>query len=410
MTRALPLAALALAACAPMAQPGAETASAEPAPEISEQTLKTVTEKLSSDEFEGRAPATHGEELAVQYISDQFGQAGLRPGNNGDWYQQVPLVELTADPDTARLSYSQGSETTALDYGDDMVLWTKRVTESVDVDDAEMVFVGYGINAPERGWNDYEGVDMHGKIAVILVNDPDYLSETNEGRFDGRAMTYYGRWTYKYEEAARQGAAGAIIVHETDPAAYGWNVVESSWTGPQLDMDAEDNHMDRVPVEGWVQHDVARAMFAAAGKDLRTLSTAARQPGFRAIPLGLTGSAHLDNSIRREMSRNVVGILPGTTRPEEYILYTAHWDHLGHCPPTRPATTFATVRSIMRAASPGLSRWRRPTRRRERPSARSSSSRSPARNRASWDRAIMPTIRCSRSPRLSAASTWTGST
>ncbi|MGJ8537345.1 MAG: M28 family peptidase, partial [Parasphingopyxis sp.] len=196
-----------------------------------------------------------------------------------------------------------------------------------------LVFVGYGINAPERGWNDYDGLDMTGKIAVILVNDPDYQTMTNEGPFEGRAMTYYGRWTYKYEEAARQGAAGAIIVHETEPAAYGWNVVESSWSGPQLNMDAADNHMDRSAIEGWVTNDAARAMLAAAGHDLDTLSDAARQPGFTAVPLGITASAHLDNSIRREASRNVVAILPGSERPDEYVIHTAHWDHLGRCTP-----------------------------------------------------------------------------
>ncbi|MCA1748453.1 MAG: M28 family metallopeptidase [Sphingomonadales bacterium] len=302
-------------------------------PQISVETLRGLTETLSSDEFEGRAPGTRGEELTVELLAERFAAAGLEPGNGDSWYQEVPLVELTADPDSARLSYSGGGETRSLDYGEEMVIWTKRVTGSIDVENAEMVFVGYGINAPERGWNDYEGIDVTDKVVVILVNDPDYQSPTNDGTFDGRAMTYYGRWTYKYEEAARQGAAGAIIVHDTEPASYGWNVVESSWTGPQLDMDAEDNHMDRLPFEGWVTNEVARAMFEAAGKDLATLSTAARQQGFRAVPLGLTASAHLESSIRRQASRNVVGILPGATRPDEYILYTAHWDHLGRCTP-----------------------------------------------------------------------------
>ena len=317
------------AACAPM---GPDTAG--PPPElISTETLRTVTQTLASDEFGGRAPGTPGEEMTVSLLAERFAAAGLEPGNHGSWFQEVPLVEITADPATAALSYTAGGETTPLSYGDEMVLWTKRVVPEIDVEDAELVFVGYGINAPERGWNDYAGIDMEGRIAVILVNDPDWQAETNEGNFDGRAMTYYGRWTYKYEEAARQGAAGAIIIHETEPAAYGWNVVESSWTGPQLDMDAEDNHMDRIPVEGWVTNDVARAMLTAAGQDLDALSAAARQPGFRAVPLAITASAHLSNSIRREASRNVVGLLPGSERPNEYVIYTSHWDHLGQCTP-----------------------------------------------------------------------------
>lgn len=329
----LPMLAVA-AACAPMDRQDTRL-DAPPAEEIaiSEQTLRELTARMSSDEFEGRAPGTRGEELTVELLAERFAAAGLRPGNGDSWFQEVPLVELTVAPETAHLSYSADGETTALDYGDEMVIWTKRVTERVSVEDAEMVFVGYGINAPERGWNDYEGTDVEGKIAVILVNDPDYRNNTNDGPFDGRAMTYYGRWTYKYEEAARQGAAGAIIIHETEPAAYGWNVVESSWTGPQLDMDAADNHMDRVPIEGWVTNEAARAMFAAAGQDLDRLSAAARQQGFRAVPLGLTASASLENTIRRQASRNVVALLPGSERPDEYVLYTAHWDHLGRCTP-----------------------------------------------------------------------------
>lgn len=336
VTKALPaFAALSLVAgCAPMAEQDARI-DAPPAaePQISEHTLRELTRTLSSDAFEGRAPGTRGEELTVELLAERFAAAGLEPGNGDSWYQEVPLVELTADPDSARLAYSGGGETRSLDYGEEMVIWTKRITEEVSVEEADMVFVGYGINAPERGWNDYEGVDVSDKVVVILVNDPDYQTQTLEGRFDGRAMTYYGRWTYKYEEAARQGAAGAIIVHETEPAAYGWNVVQSSWTGPQLDMDAADNHMDRVPFEGWVTNQVAQAMFAAAGKDLDALSTAARQEGFRAVPLGLTASAQLENSIRRQNSRNVVAVLPGANRPDEYVLYTAHWDHLGRCTP-----------------------------------------------------------------------------
>lgn len=333
--KTLPLALLLGAACIPMgaAAFGEPSEPAAAAPAISLDTLRGLTETLSSDEFEGRAPGTRGEELTVNLLAERFAAAGLQPGNDGSWFQNVPLVEITADPATTALSYTANGETTALSYGSEMVIGTRRVVPTIDVEHAELVFVGYGINAPERGWNDYDGLDMTGKIAVILVNDPDYQTMTNEGLFEGRAMTYYGRWTYKYEEAARQGAAGAIIVHETEPAAYGWNVVESSWSGPQLNMDAANNHMDRSAIEGWVTNDAARAMLAAAGQDLDALSQAARQPGFTAVPLGITASAHLDNSIRREASRNVVAILPGSERPDEYVIHTAHWDHLGRCTP-----------------------------------------------------------------------------
>jgi len=330
----MPLALLMLsAATMPMAVAAQGTVSEPAAPAISLDTLRGLTKTLSSDEFEGRAPGTPGEELTVNLLAERFAAAGLQPGNNGSWFQDVPLVEITADPATTAFSFTANGETTALAYGSEMVIGTRRVVPSITVDNAELVFVGYGINAPERGWNDYEGLEMTGRIAVILVNDPDYQTITNEGLFEGRAMTYYGRWTYKYEEAARQGAVGAIIVHETEPAAYGWNVVESSWSGPQLNMDAADNHMGRTSIEGWVTNDAARTVLAAAGQDLDTLSDAARQPGFTAVPLGITASAHLDNSIRREASRNVVAILPGSERPDEYVIHTAHWDHLGRCTP-----------------------------------------------------------------------------
>ena len=303
------------------------------APQISLETLQGLTETMASDEYEGRAPGTRGEELTITLLAHHFALAGLQPGNNGSWFQEVPIVEITANPETAALSYTANGETVPLAYGADMVIGTPRVVPEISVSDAELVFVGYGINAPERGWNDYEGLDMTNRIAVILVNDPDFESPETEGLFDGRAMTYYGRWTYKYEEAARQGAAGAIIIHDTAPASYGWNVVESSWSGPQLNIQAENNHMDRVPVEGWVTNEAARTMLAAAGQDLDALTAAARQQGFTSVPLGITASASVENETRETISRNVIAILPGTTRPDEYVIHTAHWDHLGRCTP-----------------------------------------------------------------------------
>lgn len=302
------------------------------APAFSLATLKAVTRTLSSDAFEGRAPTTPGEDKTVAYIIDQMKKAGLKPGNHGSWTQDVPLVEITAAPEMA-FTVNGGKTPLRFAYKTDFVAGTKRVTPHSALRDSEMVFVGYGINAPEKGWNDYAGLDVKGKTVIILVNDPDYEMEGLDGPFEGRAMTYYGRWTYKYEEAARQGAAGAIIVHDTFPAAYPWSVVVSSRTGPQLDLDLPGGHMDQSSVIGWVTLDAAKAIFAAAGRDFARLAEAAKRPGFKAVRLGLTASVAIDNTIRRQASRNVIGILPGKAQPDEYVLYSAHWDHLGRCEP-----------------------------------------------------------------------------
>ena len=329
----LPLAALAgsllLSGCAATSREGARVATATPP--ISEATLATLTQILSSDAFEGRAPTTPGEEKTVNLLAERFQQAGLQPGNKGSWFQNVPLVETLATPTALKVSGGKSPLTFA--YRTDMVANSYQVQPRIDLRDSEMVFVGYGIDAPERGWNDYEGVDVRGKTVVILINDPDYETAGLEGSFNGRAMTYYGRWTYKYEEAARKGAAGALIVHDTVPAAYPWGVVTSSWTGPQYNMDDPGNHMDQSKVIGWLTNDAASRLLASAGQDLRTLSAAAKRPGFKAVPLGLKASVSLTNTVKRQASRNVIGILPGKKRPNEYVIYTAHWDHLGRCDP-----------------------------------------------------------------------------
>jgi len=301
-------------------------------PDIPVETLKEVTRVLSLDEFEGRAPGTVGEDKTVAYLAQRFAAAGLKPGNNGSWYQDVPLVEVTGE-NYSPLTVTGGKSPLSYAYGKDWVAATYRITPRIDVSQSELVFVGYGINAPEKGWNDYAGLDMRGKTAVILVNDPDYESETLTGLFNGRAMTYYGRWTYKFEEAARQGAAAALIVHDTFPAAYGWNVVESSWSGPQAYAASADDGMGNTLANGWVQNDVAKAIFAAAGKDLAALSAAAKQKGFRAVPLGLKANLSFGNAIRRFASKNVIGMIPGGKRPDEVVVYSAHWDHLGRCKP-----------------------------------------------------------------------------
>ncbi|MES2022751.1 MAG: M28 family metallopeptidase [Pseudomonadota bacterium] len=299
-------------------------------PAISVETLKDVTKTLSSDAFEGRKPTTAGETKATDYIVERFKAAGLKPGNNGGWFQDVPLVELTAKNVTP-LSFSGGKAPVSLAYRSDVVIATYRVTPRIAIKDSPVVFVGYGITAPERGWDDYAGVDVKGKTVLILVNDPDWQTPTNQGLFEGRAMTYYGRWPYKFEEAARHGAAAAIIVHETAPAAYGWGVVQSSWTGPQLELDEAGDHADQSQAIGWMQLAKARELFASAGQDFDALNAAAKVKGFKAVPLGVTASVSFDNAIKRQASKNVIGILAGTTAPNDYVYYTAHWDHLGHC-------------------------------------------------------------------------------
>jgi len=306
------------------------TGAAPDSPEIPLQTLKDVTKALSSDDFEGRAPATPAEDKTTAYIVERFKTAGLKPGNKGSWFQDVPLVEITGQ-NVSPLTFSGGKTPISLAYRTDMVIATYQVVPKTEVKDSEVVFVGYGINAPERGWNDYAGLDVKGKTVAILVNDPDWQTMTLDGDFGGRAMTYYGRWTYKFEEAARQGAAAAIIVHDTEPAAYGWGVVQSSWTGPQLQQDTPGDHLDQSKAIGWIQKPAAEALFASAGKDFVALSAAAKVKGFKAVPLGVKANVSFANTIRRQASKNVIGILPGTARPDEVVLYSAHWDHLGRC-------------------------------------------------------------------------------
>ncbi len=309
---------------------GLSSAALADGPALSEKTMKEVTKELSSDAFEGRAPGTIGEQKTMAYLESEFSKVGLKPGNQGSWFQDVPLVEITAE-NVSPLQISGGEQPLSLTYGNDMVVFSYRVTPEIEIKGSDIVFVGYGINAPEKNWNDYADVDVKGKTVVILVNDPDYETEGLEGTFNGRAMTYYGRWSYKYEEAARQGAAAALIVHDTVPAAYGWNVVESSNTGPQHVADAENGHMDQTLANGWLQKSSARDLLASAGLNLDELTAAAKKPGFKAIDLGLKASVSFHNKIAHQSSKNVVGILPGSEAPDEYVLYTAHWDHLGRC-------------------------------------------------------------------------------
>ncbi|MEE4173185.1 MAG: M28 family metallopeptidase [Xanthomonadales bacterium] len=320
----------------PLAEPAAAPAAAPSGEDLVQAAVDTMTEEnyrrhvetLSSDAFGGRAPGTKGEELTVAYLIDHFEEIGLEPANNGVYTQDVPLVsvEIVNKPE---LVISGPDGDVSLAYGPDQVIGTRRQVDQVALEDSELVFVGYGISAPERDWDDYAGIDVTGKTVVILVNDPGYATQ-DPALFNGNAMTYYGRWTYKYDEAARQGAAGAIIVHDTLPAAYGWPTVENSWTGPQFNMELEDQGARLSTLEGWITKEQARALMARAGQDLDALYEAAKQPGFRAVPLdGLTASASMDIEMNRVVSQNVAGVIRGSEAPEEVFIYMAHWDHLG---------------------------------------------------------------------------------
>ena len=300
-------------------------------PALSEATMKDVTRELSLDSYEGRAPGSVGEEKTVAYLISKYKAAGLEPGNNGSWTQDVPLIEITAKNVSALTIADRSGKAMSFAYGNEYVIGSYRETPKTDIKQSEMVFVGHGIVAPEKGWNDYAGVDVKGKTVVVMVNDPDFENEGLDGPFGGKAMTYYGRWTYKFEEAARQGAAAVLIIHDTAPAAYGWNVVNSSWTGTQFLAQSKDGGKSQTKANGWIQKSVAKEIFAAAGQNLDKQMAAAKQKGFKAVPLNLSASMNFENDIARKASKNVIGVMKGTKRPDEYVLYTAHWDHLGRC-------------------------------------------------------------------------------
>ena len=282
---------------------------------------------LSSDEFAGRAPSSVGEEKTIRYLEEEFRKLGLRPGNGDSFFQEVSLIAINTTP-PPRLTVRAGKKRLHLNWRKDYVAVTRQMQPEVVIQNSPLVFAGYGIVAPEYHWNDYDGVDVAGKTVVVLVNDPGYATGDSI-LFKGRAMTYYGRWTYKYEEAARQGAAGIIIVHETGPAGYPWGVVESGWTGPQFYLESPDGNMSRCALEGWITEDAARQLFAAGGMDFEAAKAAASHPGFQPIPLHAGYSVTLRNEIHSSVSNNVLALLPGNERPNEAIIYTAHWDHFG---------------------------------------------------------------------------------
>ena len=288
---------------------------------------------LSSDAFEGRGPATPGEIKTVRYMTEQFIAAGLKPG--GDlksgrraWTQDVPLARFEIKGPVA-ISVQANGQSQAWTQGEQIaVRATQTGIDHLSIKDAPIVFVGYGVKAPERNWDDFKGVDMRGKVALVLINDPDF--ETGIGDFGGKAMTYYGRWTYKYEEAARQGAIGFIVIHETDPASYGWNTVKNSNANSIFDIVRKNPASAHAPLEAWVQRDATVSLFQAAGLDFEVLKKLAQTRDFKPVTLAnVTLSADFAVDAQKIISKNVAGILPGKNRPGETVIYTAHWDHLG---------------------------------------------------------------------------------
>ncbi|MFB2803652.1 M28 family metallopeptidase [Shewanella seohaensis] len=325
MRRLYPVCALAmLSACSPnSAQPDANSSAALKPVQMNEARFRDDIKNLSSDEFEGRAPTTHGEKLTLDYLSKAFAEMGLKGAYQGSFLQPVPMVSYTAD-EAQQISLAG----LPLTFRKDIVLNSRHDNGGVNIENAPLVFVGYGVNAPEYGWNDYQDVDMKGKIAVILVNDPGF-ARPDSGKFNGKAMTYYGRWSYKFEEASRQGALGALIIHDTEPASYPWSVVENSWTGAQQDLVLSKAEQDsRVQVEGWLTLDAATQLFEKAGLSLPTLMARAADSPIN-LPLEQTANIAFKNKAEYANSYNVVATLPGTQQVDEQILFTGHWDHIG---------------------------------------------------------------------------------
>jgi Zn-dependent M28 family amino/carboxypeptidase len=311
----------------------AENASAASQPfstAITAQGFRAYDKAISSDTMDGRKPGTPGGERATQWIVEQFKQLGLEPGNHGSWFQKVPTVSTALEnPDSVKLTVGEGGGSQSFDFGKDMVAMTLQAKPHVTIKDSDIVFVGYGVDAPEWNWNDYKNLDVKGKTVVVLVNDPGFGNH-DASLFKGKAMTYYGRWTYKYEEAARQGAAMCLIVHTTnDAAGYPWSVVKNSWGGPQLALPQSEDPAPRLPVAGWLTRDAAQRLFAKAGLDFDKLAAEADHRGFKPVPLKATASITLDSKIEHGSANNVLGMIKGTTRPDQVIVYSAHWDHLG---------------------------------------------------------------------------------
>jgi Zn-dependent M28 family amino/carboxypeptidase len=320
----LAAACLCLGACRP--KEGGQTTSPDSTAikMINDSSFAKHIKVLASDEFLGRKPFTEGETRSINYLKEQFSKLGLKPGNGDSYFQAVPMVEIKSTPESKMVFKGAAGSVTA-NYLADFVAGTKRVQPQVNLANSALVFAGYGIVAPEYKWNDYAGLDVKGKTVVVMINDPGFSDTT---LFKGKNMTYYGRWTYKFEEAARQGAAGILIVHDTEPAAYPWSVVRSGWSKSKLQSEEKDNNMSRPVIEGWISLDIAKQLFKLGGQS-DALFAAAKKPGFKGVDLKLTTNLQVSNKIKKSVSYNVVAVIPGTKRPDENIIYSAHWDHLG---------------------------------------------------------------------------------
>src|SRR6266576_864636 len=304
---------------------------------ITPDSLLAHIKVLASDEFEGRAPGSKGEDLSVKYITDQFKRIGLKPGNpDGTYTQEVPLAGIKSEP---RMSFVIGDKPMDLKYPDDFVASSARLQPEIKIEKSDVVFVGYGVVAPEYGWNDYKNVDVKAKTLLMLIGDPPVPdpkdpSKLDDKIFKGKAMTYYGRWTYKYEIAAQKGAAAAIIIHETEPAAYPWQVVRSSWGKENFELDASNKNMDAVAARSWITLDAAKKLMVDSGQDFDELKKSAITKEFQPVMLKAKANIEIKQQIRSFKSHNVIGKLEGSdpTLRDEYVIYTAHWDHLGRHP------------------------------------------------------------------------------
>jgi Zn-dependent M28 family amino/carboxypeptidase len=316
-------------AAPPKPAPVVPSAEGKSSPDITAEDFAARVRKISGDPFEGRKPGTIGERMTTAWIKDQFEQVGLKPGNGGNWFQTVPMVETTLqDPDKVTLDVAAKDGNERFAYRTDMIVNTLDASHDVSIEGSPIVFAGYGVVAPEQDWNDYEGLDVKGKTVVVLVNDPGWGNQ-DETLFKGKALTYYGRWTYKYEEAARQGAAACLIVHETPGAGYPWDVVVNSWSGPQDALPPREDPAPHLPLAGWLTTEAAQRLFAKAGASFDELKKSADVRGFKPVALDAKLSTHFGNRVDNLSSENVIGMIRGSTRPDEVVVYSAHWDHLG---------------------------------------------------------------------------------
>jgi len=281
---------------------------------------------LASDEFGGRKPLTGYEDKTINYIADEFKKLGLKPANGDSYFQDVPLINVTTKAKNNQITIKGAKSKVKLTSYKDFIVWSARNSKKVDLKNAQFVFVGFGINAPEYGWDDYKGLDVKGKIVIALLNDPGYY---NPSLFRGHNMTYYGRWIYKFEEASRQGAAGVLVIHDTKPASYGWNVVQASWAEHNLELLSDKKNLDQVSFKGWITKDAVTKLLAASGNSYDELFEKAKEKGFKSVSLAANANINLTNDLKVANSHNVAAILPGTDLKDEYVIYTAHWDHFG---------------------------------------------------------------------------------